>query len=181
LVSLLPLRPRLPLLELSLPLLLESLLLELLLSLLELLLLELLLELLLLELLLLLRLLSSLLRLLSLRLLLLSLRLLRLSLLLSLSASRRCAWAVVEGDKAVTQSNSRHGAVNAPVSLLTFVVLMACLHARPASGIVRAPRGEFFGGQQSGRGDAGWCLRRHTKWNIHPATFPVTNLKSPGC
>jgi len=104
------------------------LLLLLLLLLLSLLLLELLLELLLLELLseLLLELLSVLL---SFRLLLLSL----LRVLSSvLSASRRpCARAAVDGDTAVTQSNSRQGATNTPASLLFLFVLIACLRLRP--------------------------------------------------
>lgn len=103
-----------------------------------LLLLELLLGLLLLELLeLLLELLLLLLELLSLRLLLLSeLRSTLLEVLSSfLSTSRRaCAWAVVDGDKAVKQKNSNNGAMDAPVNLLSFLVLIGCLRARPAPG-----------------------------------------------
>jgi hypothetical protein len=108
-------------------LLLSTLLLLLLSLLLLLLLLELLLELLLL----------LLLELLSLRLLLLSLlRTGSLRVVSSvLSTSRRaCAWAAVNGDNAVTQSNSKDGAMTAPVSLLKFFVLIAGLRARPAPG-----------------------------------------------
>lgn len=96
------------------------------------------LELLLLLLLLLLELLLLLLlELLSLRLLLLSeLRSTLLEVLSSFrSTSRRaCAWAVVDGDKAVRQKNSNNGAMDAPVNLLRFLILIGCLRARPAPG-----------------------------------------------
>ena len=70
---------------------------------------------------------------------LLSLRLLLLSLLRGLSSvlstSRwACARADVDGDTAVTQSNSRHGATNAPASLLGLLVLIACLRSWPDLG-----------------------------------------------
>jgi hypothetical protein len=147
-----PLRRSLLLLPLELSLLLLLLLL-LLLSLLELLLLGLLLELLLLELLLLELLLPGLLLLLRLLLSsLLRLLLLRLlSSLRSLSDSRRCARAAVDGDKAVTQSSSRQGATDAAVSLLKLFVLMACLRARRGRGNARTPRRVFFSGWWSER------------------------------
>jgi hypothetical protein len=117
-----------------LTLLLESLLL---------LLLELLLELLL-GLLLLLLLLLLLTGLLSLRLLLLSELRSTLRVLSSFRSTscRACALAVVAGDSAVTQSRSKNGAKAVPFSLLCLLVLIACLRARPGSGVVRAPQRE---------------------------------------
>jgi len=118
----------------------------------SLLLLELLLELLLLLLLLeLLLLLLLLLELLSFRLLLLLSELrstwtgsLRLSSFRSTSR-RACACVVVDGERAVTQSNSNNGATDAPVSLLRFFLLIGLPPRATRSGFcTRSSAGELW-------------------------------------
>jgi hypothetical protein len=170
---------RSPLSLLILLLLLSDLLL-LLESLLLLLLLELLLELELLELLLLLLLLE----LLSLRLTLeeLSLRLVlsagRVLSSLRSTSRRACARAAVDGERAVTQSKSKQGARNAPVSLLRLVVLMGCLQGLVAG--FRASGGRVAGRQRREGPDAGLLFAVRIAFGIY--TLPPSSsriFKSP--